>query len=259
MLIRRVFAPIESGVSTDTRPTRRKKLSEVVLERLLDRVNGQELAPGDPLPSERELMVELEVGRPAIREAMQGLQRMGLIEIRHGGRARVAEPSIGRMIEQMAQTMQHVLTHSPASLEHLKEARAIFDMEMARIAARRRTAADVGRLWRLLEQQQAARRDPPEFVALDGALHREIAGISGNPILPAVSEAMFAWLSIFHVDLVRYAGAEELTLTEHEGIVRAIEAGDAEQAARATSDHLNRASALYRQKETGADLKGAHD
>ena len=52
------------------------------------------LVPGDKLPSERELMATYQVGRPAIREAMQNLQRSGLVRIRHGERPRVAEPSM---------------------------------------------------------------------------------------------------------------------------------------------------------------------
>ena len=87
-----------------------------------------------------------EVGRPAIREAMQNLARMGLIEIRHGERPRVAEPSFTRTVNQMGETMRHLLTHSPANLEHLKEARVMFETEMAHIAARKRSPDDVSKL-----------------------------------------------------------------------------------------------------------------
>ncbi|MEX2201554.1 MAG: GntR family transcriptional regulator [Dongiaceae bacterium] len=130
---------------TETIPIRKRKLSDDVQARLIALVQSDSLRPGDVLPSERELMTSFAVGRPAIREAMQSLQRMGLIEIRHGERARVAEPSVGRMIEQMSETVRHMLYHSPASLEHLKEARSTFEMEMARIAARRRSASDLAR------------------------------------------------------------------------------------------------------------------
>ena len=107
--------------STDIKPIRRRKLSDHIQERLLDLIHGSDIAPGDKLPSERELMRAYEVGRPAIREAMQNLERMGLIEIKHGERPRVAEPSITRMVEQMSESMRHLLVHSPANLEHLKE------------------------------------------------------------------------------------------------------------------------------------------
>ena len=81
-----------------------------------------------------------------IREAMQNLERMGLIEIKHGERPRVAEPSITRMVEQMSESMHHLLVHSPANLEHLKEARATFETQMARIAAKKRADSDISRV-----------------------------------------------------------------------------------------------------------------
>jgi DNA-binding FadR family transcriptional regulator len=209
-------------------------------------IRSGELGPGDFVPSERELMQCLSVGRPAVREAMQSLHRMGLVDIRHGGRARVSEPSLNRMIESMGETMRHVLTHSAASLEHLKEARAIFEMQMARIAAKKGTAADIDRLQRILNQQEAAKVEPAQFLHYDGEFHREIAVISGNPILSAVSESVFRWLADFHLDLVRVPGLEELTIAEHQAILDAISARDPQLAARAMNQHLMRANTLYR-------------
>jgi len=72
---------------------------------VFERIQGGELSPGDLMPSERELMQVYNVGRPAIREAMQSLQTNGLVVIRHGGRARVAEPSLSGMIDQLSETM----------------------------------------------------------------------------------------------------------------------------------------------------------
>jgi len=227
---------------------RRQKLSDEVRRGLLELIKSGEVGLGEPLPSERELMEQFGVGRPAIREAMQSLETIGLIEIRHGGRARVSEPSVGRMVDQISETMKHLLANSPASLENLKEARATFEREMARIAARRRSAADLERLLQILaEQSLAAADDPARFRMLDGFFHSEIARISGNPIFGALIDALFRWLSDFHVDLVSVPGLEELTLAEHREILAAITRADAEGAARAMGDHLMRANELYRQ------------
>ncbi len=228
---------------------RRRKLADEVEERLLTLIRGEGLRPGDPLPSERELMARYGVGRPAIREAMQRLERMGLVEIRHGERARIAAPSIHQAMEQVGETMRHLLAHSPASLEHLKEVRATFEKETARIAAARRSDAQLAALYEILRAQEEARDEPERFLALDGALHREIAAISGNPIFPAVVEAVFGWLSRYHLRLVRLRGAEFLTLEEHRAILDAIAAGDGERAAAAMHAHLMRANALYRHFE----------
>jgi DNA-binding FadR family transcriptional regulator len=187
-----------------------------------------------------------EVGRPAIREAMQDLQRLGLLDIRHGRRARVAAPSISRVVEEIGETMRHVLSSSAATLEHFKEARFIFEVEMVRIAARRHTASDIARLRALLDTQREASGDLEKFVARDGAFHREIAAISGNPIFPALMEAMFKWLAASYRGAVSVPGLEKLTLQEHSQILEGIVSGNPENAARHMADHLNRANELYR-------------
>jgi GntR family transcriptional regulator, sialic acid-inducible nan operon repressor len=219
------------------------------MDRLLELIERRGLRPGDTLPSERELMELYGVGRPAIREAIQNLSRVGIVTITHGGRTRIAEPSLRLAVEQMNLTARHVLTNSSASLDHLKEARLVFEMEMARQAAIRQTAASVKALRARVKEQAAEITNPERFLACDGAFHREIVRISGNPIFVAVSEAMFNWLSHFHISLVRAPGLEQLTLSEHTRIVDAIEAGDPQATALAMQEHLTRANNLYRQIE----------
>ncbi len=224
----------------------RQKRSDEIRERLLERIKRGELAPGDPLPSERELMSLYGVGRPAIREALQSLQRMSLLEIHHGRRARVAAPSVTRMVDQVGESMRMFLANSPASLEQLKEARLVFEMEMARIAARKHSASDIVRLRRLLQSQTDAQNDLEKFVACDGDFHREIAAIGGNPIFTALSEAIFKWLAATYRGAVSVPGLEKLTLHEHAQILEAIAAGTPDGAARTMADHLTRANELYR-------------
>jgi GntR family transcriptional regulator, sialic acid-inducible nan operon repressor len=230
-------------------PIQKRKLADDVRERLMEMIESGELAPGDVLPSERELMEGLGVGRPAIREAMQALERAGLIQIRHGERARVAEPSIGRMMDQMSDSMKHLLVHSAASLENLKDARLTFELEMARRAAERHAPADIAVLTGTVDEQEAAVGTLAAFRLLDGRFHREIAALSGNPIWPTLSDALFRWLNDFHVDLVSVPGKERLTVAEHRGIIKAIATGDPEAAAQAMRDHLTRASDLYRKPD----------
>jgi GntR family transcriptional regulator, sialic acid-inducible nan operon repressor len=236
---------------TKQEPIARRKLSHEIEERLLAQVQSAEMLPGDPFPSERELMARYQVGRPAIREAMQNLQRMGLIEIRHGERPRVAKPNLEKAIAHLGETMRHVLAHSEQSLEHLKQARVVFEMEMARIAAAGHTPEQLEQLRDLVERQAATSRMSSEFLRLDGQFHLAIAQASGNPIFAALSEALFGWLANFHSHLVRSPGHEDLTIQEHRGILAAIEAGDPVLAAERMSDHLNRANALYSTTNAG--------
>lgn len=237
----------------DPAPITRRKLSHDVEERLLGIIERGDLKPGDVLPSERQLMEAYGVGRPAIREALQNLERLGLVEIRHGERPRVAKPSMDGIFGQLGKAVRHMLSHSEQDLKHLKEARATFEMEMARIAARQRTAPDIAMIEAVLRRQEKAVSDHHEFLTRDGEFHVAIARISGNPIFVSLCEALFEWLAHFHVDLVSRPGLENLTLAEHRDILAAIETGDPDAAAKAMSDHLFRANRLYHQEHRRPD------
>ena len=227
-------------------PILRRKLADEVRDQLLGWIKSRELQPGDRLPSERELMDQFAVGRPAIREALQSLESSGLIEISHGERARITVPDTRDMFARMGQTVLHLLQTSPQTLEHLKQARILFEVGMVKTAARMATKADIGLLRETLERQRASQGNIPEFVKGDMAFHTAIAAITGNTVCVALSEAMLDWLFTFQRDLLRLPGSELITLAEHERLLTAISNHDVQDAERAMFDHLTRANERYR-------------
>jgi GntR family transcriptional regulator, sialic acid-inducible nan operon repressor len=227
-------------------PIQRRKLYLEVLDRLQQRIARGELAPGQHLPSERELMEQYAVGRPAVREALQALARSGIVEINHGERARVVVPTAELLIHQLAGGARHLLQSQPDMLEHLKEVRVFLEVGLARIAAQRATPVDIATLQLRLEEQRVAVHDADQFLKCDMAFHREIATISGNPIFRSMVEALFDWAGTFYRSIVRAPGAEQLTLAEHQRIIDAIAANNADAASQAMQEHLLRANALYR-------------
>jgi DNA-binding FadR family transcriptional regulator len=227
-------------------PISRRKLYHEVVDRLLARIRSGEFSVGERLPAERVLMEEFGVGRPAIREALLTLERMGIIEITHGERARVIEPTPQSIIQQVADAGHHLLAGSPANLEYLKEARIFFETGMVRLAAERATASDVATLRVILKEQEAmAAANSVQFPKKDMEFHRAIAAISGNPIYTALSQAVFEWLEKFHVSLVQTPGWEDVTIAEHREVCDAIARNDADAAAKAIVAHLTRANRLY--------------
>jgi DNA-binding FadR family transcriptional regulator len=226
----------------------RRKLSDQVLERMQDLILAGEIGPGDVLPSEHELMDRFGVGRPAVREALQSLQTMGLITISHGERSRVNELTPDAVLRQGDAVARMLLTSAPENLEDLKEARSLFEVGMVRVGAPRATAEDVADLRGLIETQRAMLGDAAAFIRADISFHVHLAGLSGNRILSAVSQAMLGWLFRFHSDLLIWSGHEDITLAEHDGIVDAIEAHDADAAAAAMDAHLKRSNPLYQHR-----------
>ena len=225
----------------------RRKLYQEVLDRLMARIRSGEIPAGSHLPSERELMDEYGVGRPAVREALQAMERSGILEIVHGERARVVVPTAERLVAQIAGGAMHLLRSQPGSLEHLKEVRLFVECGTARMAAEKANSEQVARLRLVIEQQRSAIQNIEQFIEKDMAFHKEMASISGNPIFPAIVEALFLWAREHYQSMVRAPGAENLTLSEHEKIVDAIEARDPGAAADAMHAHLSRANDLYQQ------------
>ena len=228
-------------------PIVRRKLGQEVQERLLADIRAGTYPVGTLLPSERELMAQLGVGRPAVREGLQALERMGLITIVHGEGARVKPLSAESVISQISQTAVHLLAGNSELLEHLKEARLAFEVAMARTAATRATDDDIAMLRSVLEEHRASLGDTARFVETDMAFHRAIASVSGNPVYMAVSQALLQWLQNFHEDVVRSpSGTEKVTLDEHTRLFDCIARHDPAGVEKAVRDHLTRAHELYR-------------
>lgn len=223
----------------------KRKLSDEVFDRLKRLIVQGEKVPGSLMPSERELMARFGVGRPAIREAMQQLESMGLVEINHGERARVLELTPRSLMRQVDQSARIMLSMSADSLEHLKAARIFFERGMVREAAQRATGDDLNDLRATLEQQRRATGDADAFMSADMRFHTQIAAISRNPIFTAVSEAMLGWLRLYHSEMLIWTGKEKYTLAEHEEIISHLAANDPDAAEAALVKHLERSRPLY--------------
>jgi GntR family transcriptional regulator, transcriptional repressor for pyruvate dehydrogenase complex len=72
-------------------PVRRSSVSAAVFDQIAAQILDGRLAPGATLPPERTLTEEFGVNRQALREALQRLDQLGLVEIRHGGATRVRD------------------------------------------------------------------------------------------------------------------------------------------------------------------------
>ena len=130
-------------------------VSADVTQRIRELIAHRDLGPGDRLPSERELAVELGVSRPALREGLRRLIDRGVIEPRRGSGSYIAGPDPG----QLAEVRDRLEPHA------------------ARLAAKNHTAIDTAAFQRILDDLRAG----------DGAAYTElriaIAGASGNGVL----------------------------------------------------------------------------
>ncbi|MDR3373558.1 MAG: transcriptional regulator NanR [Ancalomicrobiaceae bacterium] len=229
----------------DVSPIVRRKLSDEVTERLKALITSGRLQPGETLPSERELMERYQVGRPAIREALQTLNSFGLIVTMRGERSRVCQVTAKSIFQQMDNAVHMMFATSPASLDHLKEARLFFERGMVREAAKNATEDQLAKLRAIVAAQRANLGNMEVFIAADTEFHAQIAAISGNPIYESVGAAMLKWLKAYHTDMLIWVSREARTLEEHESILRQIELRDPDAAEREMVQHLERTAAIY--------------
>jgi GntR family transcriptional repressor for pyruvate dehydrogenase complex len=229
------------------KPIRPQKLYEQVAHRLEERILDHTYTPGDLMPSERDLMREFGVGRPAIREALFHLRGMGLIELRSGERAMVTRPTAGVVVESLAGVARHMLA-APDGVRNFQDARLFFEIGLARHAAGHATEDDLGELRSALEANRQAIGDVPRFERTDVAFHYVLAVIPRNPIFPAIHAAIVEWLVQQRHITLSWSGREgtaQQAYNAHAAIYEAIAARDADRAEQAMREHLSHVSSVY--------------
>src|SRR6056297_2550753 len=130
-----------AGTEMKTYKIERKTLSEQVAERLEQDIRDGHYQAGDQLPSEREMMEQFGVGRPAVREALFYLQKLGFVAINSGTRPRVIKPTFDAVVPRLSGVV-HQLLEDPNGQTSLQDARVLFEVAVARDAARNGTSAD---------------------------------------------------------------------------------------------------------------------
>lgn len=228
-------------------PIQKRKLSHEVRDRLLEMIDSGELISGEKMPSEHEIMDMFKVGRPAVREALQTLENMGVISISQGERATIRAISAETVLEQIDFGTRQLLNSSAENIEYLKEARQTFEAGVVRLVAVRHTEDDLRKLRVILEEMEESIGNLPVFLKKDREFHITLAEITGNPILAAAARGLLRWLSDWAKSLLNAPGLEHLTLEEHRKVYKALEAGEPDLAAQHVSDHILRINNRYQQ------------
>ncbi|MGF7163004.1 GntR family transcriptional repressor for pyruvate dehydrogenase complex [Rhodoligotrophos appendicifer] len=230
-----------------TRPSEqieRRRLSDEVRERFQKMIASGEYAAGDILPSERELMERFGVGRPAIREALFSLQRMGLVALTSGARARVTVPSADRLIHELSGAAAHMLSTGEGE-RAFQDARLFFEVGLARHAAQFASESDVEGLKAALDANEAALDDIETFQRTDVDFHRHLAMIPRNPIFKAIHDGLETWLTKQRTVSLMVPGASHVANRYHQQIYRAVADRAPDRAEQAMRDHLLSVSELY--------------
>lgn len=200
-------------------------------------INGDDLAPGDRLPSEARLAESFGMSRTSVREALVRLAADGITEARRGAGSFVKR----RPSERLG---SHVPMDGLAATLGTYEVRFVVEAEAARLAAQRRSPDDMEALELRLTALRTALLSSAPAHEEDWLLHRAIAEATGNgafvDILDQLREAVMRILRA-GVEISRERPPEVIgaMMEEHDAIVDAIRARDGDGAALAMRWHLS--------------------
>ena len=223
-------------------PVTRQTVAEQVRARLAERIGSGELAPGSPVPAERSLTEQFGVARTSVREALQGLVSLGVVE-RRGNRMYVAEhlPDV-----VFASSADFAADSRKQFVVQLFEPRRVLELPIFELASERATA----------HEREAIRRSSQEFWigmplhefrVLDRRFHTLIANACGNPLLVEmygkVLDALFrsAEFESLLSDEANRDRVDQLiarSISEHHAIAKAFADGTPVDVVGASESHL---------------------
>ncbi len=203
----------------------------LVVDQLRRAIHSGSFVPGDKFPPERELSKQLGVSRASVREAIRVLEGEGYVETRRGASGGIIVLDRGQTEDRLAEVIRAKLPE----IEQVIDFRLAVECSAARLAAMRRTDADLATL-RAAFATMAESRETRRFRAADSAFHQGIARAARNDWMERsiVDARAFLWMTVDKV-------AENVFRTaqlHHGQILAAIESGDPGAAERHVAAHI---------------------
>ncbi len=217
----------------DFEVVRRNKVYEEVA-RQIERLILKKLHPGDKLPSERELAETLRVSRSSIRDAIRGLELMGLVEPRQGAGTIVREVSTESLVNPFASALKR----RQELVSELLDFRRMLEPPLAARAATHATPDDISEMEEILGRQEEKQRRGDAAIGEDTEFHYSVALASDNSVVLKVLDILMDLLRETRERSLQVEGRAQKSLAGHRRILAAIKRHDAEAAKSAMRRHI---------------------
>jgi DNA-binding FadR family transcriptional regulator len=209
-------------------------LPDQVAQTILQRIASGELLPGNRLPSQRDLAQSMGVGLAVIREAVQRLQALNVVEATHGSGTVIR---LFRWSPLIYDPTLFLLAVERIGVRDLWEARRLIEGQIVRLAAQRATKANLAAIRAVLDRADPL---PPDFAssqALNREFHLALARAGQNAVL----EDLLAPLLDVRTEGLEHRFTREhcrRTWAAHEAIYEAVAAHDVGAADRSIERHF---------------------
>ena len=221
------------------RQAEKTTLYDDIVEQLRGLIINGNIKPGERLPSERTLCEELGVSRAILREALKGLELMGVVQIKHGGGTFVRNDINANLLSQSLRFIPIDPEMGKTILE-LLETREAIESTSIRLAAMRATNDQL----KSIEDEFALMKDAychedwDKMSEHDVNFHLLICEASGNSILYQIEKSIQSMLLKAMETTIYIPTAGSLAIDFHEKIVAAIRKHDSELAQSLMVDHI---------------------
>ena len=213
-------------------------LYQRIVQQITSQIVSGILTPGASLPVEAELAQQFGVSRTVIREAVRVLVAKGLISVRQGSGMRVQPPESWNYLDPLVLFEQVRSGRGEALLGEVLEVRRIFEIEVAGLAAKRRTPEDLTAMQTSLAGMEEHLGDPDIFTDFDVEFHEHILAAARNRLLREAMRPVAETLQTGRSITNRLAKGTEASMTGHREIYDAIEMKDVAAARDAMGRHV---------------------
>ncbi len=213
------------------------RAADAVFRALAGRISSGDLAHGDLLPPEREIIKMHGVSRTVAREAVQALASKGLVEAKPRCRPVVREPGFETAFN-VIETVVNRLLREPQEVRNLFDARVMIEAALARQAAKAADKRHIAAMKTALEANRAAVADSRLFDRTDVDFHAALYRVPENPLFPAIHKAFTAWLLPHWSEMPRRPESNAVNFEFHQRIFEAILMRDPDAAEDALERHL---------------------
>ena len=173
------------------------KISELIAQQIRESIVSGRMKPGDRLPPERELTERFEASRISVREALKGLEALGLLRIKSGSGAYVAEVSV----KPLSRSLSSILRIQQASISDVTEARIILEPSIARLACERITPEEIQSLEEnVKEAERIVKSNSPAYLQ-NIEFHAMIARSIHNPVITSTMTPVFDVLKEMNLEM----------------------------------------------------------
>lgn len=242
MLADKDFRALRSG-----RAPRRNLFSQVV-EELGSRIVRGELRPGEALPNEADLCLELGASRTVVREAVKSLSAKGLVDTRTRVGSQVLDPMHWNLLDLDVLGWRYAAMPKEEFFQELFEIRRMIEPAAAALAAERATKPQIAAMDRAYADMQRLGHDSPEAIDADLRFHRGILVAARNGLLAQMAGVIGAGLlTSFRIN----SSSFDVFVPQHGAVLEGIRRHDP-AAAREAMDRLLLSTRDFLVRELGA-------